>query len=54
MEKTISKNELIAIELVKAWCLQPTTANNTWNFDMVIENYKTALNELNKMSEEEK
>ena len=53
MERTISTNELIAIELVKAWCLQPTTAGNTWDFGMVMGKYKHALKELDKMEAEE-
>lgn len=41
-------NEQIAIELVKAWCIQPSTASQCFKFDEVMENYKKALEELNK------
>ena len=43
--------EEIAIELTKAWSMQPSTAVRCWEFDKVMENYKTALEELSEVEE---
>lgn len=51
MERTISTNELIAIELVKAWCLQPTTHGGTWKFDEVLKSYDDAINHLTEIDD---
>lgn len=42
------KNEEIAIELVKAWSMQPSTAQKCFVFDEIFENYKKALKHLNE------
>jgi hypothetical protein len=54
MERTISANELIAIELVKAWSLQPTTATQCFKFEYIMENYKKALKDLDEMDSKKK
>lgn len=48
------KNEEIAIELVKAWSMQPSTAQKCFVFDEIFENYKKALAQLREINEDNK
>lgn len=54
MEKLLRTNELLAVELVKAWCSQHTTFDGIRPFSDLIKYYKTALRELDKMDAVEK
>lgn len=44
----MSREEL-ALELVKAWCMQPSTAVRGYCFRDVLENYEIALERMNKI-----
>ena len=48
------EKEEIAIELVKAWSMQPSTAQKCFTFSDVIENYKKALAQLREINEDNK
>ena len=41
-------NDFIALELVKAWCMQPSTASNCFTFQQVLDNYRDAVTELDR------
>lgn len=42
-------NEFIALELVKAWCMQPTTATRCWKMYEVLNSYEEALEKLEEI-----
>lgn len=46
----MTKEEL-AVKIVKAWSMQPSTAVKCWDFGVVMDNYKKAVDELNKIEE---
>lgn len=42
-------NDFIALELVKAWCMQPSTAASCFRMDDVLDNYEKALKKLEEI-----
>lgn len=45
-------NEFIALELVKAWCMQPTTHGGTWDYEKVEGAYEYTVKALDRFFEE--
>lgn len=41
-------SDFIALELVKAWCMQPSTASHCFTFQQVLDNYRDAVTELDR------
>ena len=52
-EVRIMTNEEIALELVKAWCMQPSTAANCFKMWEVLNSYEEALEKLEEIRKDE-
>lgn len=46
-------NEFIAIELVKAWCMQPSTSCSCFTMNEVLKNYEKALKKVEEIRKDE-